>query len=289
MKKNINISDESIKAMKEFRQKQINTNIKLHKIFLLLILFINIGLTVFIIIYKRKISEIKSRSSNNSDSINSDRDVINKRNTEIEHKIVNVMAYSYNGLFHFSFILETKSEVDMVKKSLFDFYQEKNKKINIDNINMKFKYQGSIDGDSFSIFKQRINYNTQAFIFVATDNNNRFGFYFEDLILIDKKNKYASNNNNCFLISFQKDGLFKCIGKNNKLEIKKDDKGMMVIGDGDIIVKNNYIQGDKKMGVINFPFKSFDVSTINTNIFTGEEDGEFNILGIEIFNIDFNE
>jgi hypothetical protein len=289
MKKNINISDESIKAMKEFRQKQINTNIKLHKIFLLLILFINIGLTVFIIIYKRKISEIKSRSSNNSDSINSDRDVINKRNTEIEHKIVNVMAYSYNGLFHFSFILETKSEVDMVKKSLFDFYQEKNIKINTDNINMKFKYQGSIDGDSFSVFKQRINYNTQAFIFFVTDNNNRFGFYFEDYILIDKKNKYASNNNNCFLISFQKDGLFKCIGKNNKLEIKKDDNGMMVIGDGDIIVKNNYIQGDKKMGIINFPFKSFDVSTINTNIFTGEEDGEFNILGIEIFNIDFNE
>ena len=63
---------------------------------------------------------------------------------------------------------------------------------------------------------------------------------------------------------------------------------MMVIGDGDIIVKNNYIQGDKKMGVINFPFKSFDVSTINTNIFTGE-DGEFNILGIEIFDIGFNE
>jgi uncharacterized beta-barrel protein YwiB (DUF1934 family) len=199
------------------------------------------------------------------------------------------MAYSYNGLFHFSFILETKSEVDMVKKSLFDFYQEKNIKINTDNINMKFKYQGSIDGDSFSVFKQRINYNTQAFIFFVTDNNNRFGFYFEDYILIDKKNKYASNNNNCFLISFQRDGLFKCIGKNNKLEIKKDDNGMMVIGDGDIIVKNNYIQGDKKMGVINFPFKSFDVSTINTNIFTGEEDGEFNILGIEIFNIDFNE
>ena len=288
MKKNINISDESINTMKEFRQKQINTNIKLHKIFLILILFINIGLTVFIIIYKRKISEIKSRSSNDSDSINSDRDVINKRNTEIEHKIVNVMAYSYNGLFHFSFILETKSEVDMVKKSLFDFYHEKNININTDNINMYFRYQGSIDGDSFSVFKEGINYNTQAFIFFATDNNNRFGFYFEDFILIDKKNKYASNNNNCFLISFQKEGIFKCIGKKNKLEIKKDDNGMMVIGDGDIIVKNNYIQGDKKMGVINFPFKSFDVSTINTNIFTGE-DGEFNILGIEVFNIDFNE
>ena len=134
MKKNINISDESIKAMKEFRQKQINTNIKLHEIFLILILLINIGLTVFIIIYKRKISEIKSRSSNDSDSINSDRDVINKRNTEIEHKIVNVMAYSYNALFHFSFIFETKSEVDMVKKSLFDFYQEKNIKINTKEI-----------------------------------------------------------------------------------------------------------------------------------------------------------
>jgi uncharacterized membrane protein YvbJ len=81
--------------------------------------------------------------------------------------------------------------------------------------------------------------------------------------------------------------MFKCVGKKNKLEIKKDDDGILIFGDGDIIIKNNYLTVDKKCGVINYPFKSFDVSTINSNIFT-EENGEFNIRGIEIFSFDFN-
>lgn len=286
MKEKLNISDESIKAMKEFRQKQIKTNIKLHIVFFIMTLLINVGLTVFIIIYKRKISEIKSRTNTSSDSINNDRDSINKRNTEIEHKIVNVMANSYNGFFHFSFILETKNEVDMVKNSLIEFYKGKNQNIDKDRIIMNFRYQSVIDGDSFYVFKEGINYNYHTFIFFETDNNNRFGFYFEDIISLDKKNKYSNNDNNCFLVSFQKEGLFKCIGKKNKIEIKKDDNGILVIGDGDIILKNNFFQEDRKMGVINYPFKSFDVSTINSNIFTGV-DGEFNVVGLEIFVIDF--
>ena len=287
MKTNVNINEESIKAMKEFRQKQIKNNIRLHIIFFTIILLLNFGLIFFIIVYKSKISEIKSRTTNNSNSISSDKDIINKRNTEIEHKMVNIMANSYNGLYHFSFIFETKKEVDIIKNYIVEFYKDKNLNIDIDKINMNIKYQAAIDGDGFNNFKQNINYNFHTFIFIEAENNYKFGFYIEDVIIIDKKNKYVDKDNNCFIVSFQKEGLFKCIGKKNKIEIKKDNDGILVIGDGDIIIKNNFYQTNQKMGKINYPFKSFDVSTINKNIFTAE-DGEFDIVNIEVFSFDFN-
>ena len=81
--------------------------------------------------------------------------------------------------------------------------------------------------------------------------------------------------------------MFKCIGDKNKLKIEEDDDGMLIFGDNDIIIKNNYLQYDKKMGIINFPFKSFDVSTINNNIFT-DTTGEFHVRSIEVYFFDFS-
>ena len=287
MIKNSNINEESIKAMKEFRQKQIQSNIKLHILFLILIILLDLGLLIFILIYKKKISDIKSKTDNNSSLINSDKDSLNYYNNEINHKVLNIVANSYDGYYHFSFIFETKKEVDSVKNYLVEFYKEKNMNIDKDKLNMNFRYQGFLDGDSFSSLKLRIEYSYHTFFFIETDRGMKFGFFIEDVIILDKKGRYTDKDNNCFLISFQKEGMFKCVGKKNKLEIKKDDDGILIFGDGDIIIKNNYLTEDKKCGVINYPFKSFDVSTINSNIFT-EENGEFNIRGIEIFSFDFN-
>lgn len=44
---------------------------------------------------------------------------------------------------------------------------------------------------------------------------------------------------------------------------------------------------NNKLGVINYPFKSFDISTINENIFS-KKNGEIKINAIEIFIVDFN-
>ena len=73
IKKNIdnNINEESKKALKDFKQNQINSNIKLHKIFLILVILINIGLLFFIYFYKSKISEIKKLSNDLTDKIDS--------------------------------------------------------------------------------------------------------------------------------------------------------------------------------------------------------------------------
>ena len=149
-----------------------------------------------------------------------------------------------------------------------------------------FNYQGTFDGDSFSSLKRRIDNNYHSFIFIRTENNMRFGFYIEDIISFDKKNRYINKENNCFIMSFQKEGIFNCIGKKNKLEMKNDNEGMIVIGDGDIIIKKNYYSNEES-GVINYPFKSFDISTINNNIFT-DKNGAFPVRGVEVFSFEFN-
>ena len=97
MIKNSNINEESIKAMKEFRQKQIQSNIKLHILFLILIILLDLGLLIFILIYKKKISDIKSKTDNNSSLINSDKDSLNYYNNEINHKVLNIVANSIDG------------------------------------------------------------------------------------------------------------------------------------------------------------------------------------------------
>ena len=286
MIKNKNINEESARAMKEFREKQIQSNIKLHILFFTLIMLINIGLFIFIIIYKSKIAEIKSRASKNSFSISNDKDSITQNRNEIDHKILNVIANGFGGSYHFSFIFETKKEIDNAKNCLVEFYKQKNINLDKDKFNLVFKYQGMFDGDSFSSLKGRIDNNYHTFIFIQSENKIKFGFYIEDIILFDKKNRYIDKENNCFLMSFQKEGIFKCIGKKNKLELKNDNEGMIVIGDGDVIIKKNFYRNDET-GEINYPFKSFDVSTINKNIFT-DKDGAFPVRGIEIFSFDFN-
>ena len=71
-----------------------------------------------------------------------------------------------------------------------------------------------------------------------------------------------------------------------KLEIKNNDEEMIIIGNNDIIIQKNYLERDKS-GIINYPFKSFDISNINSNIITGEI-GEFNIKELEIFHLRIN-
>ena len=286
MIKNKNINEESKKAMQEFHEKQIKTNIKLHKIFLILFLFLDFGLFYFILAYKSKISEIKKRTNKDSSSISNNKDSINQNRDDIEHKVLNIIANSLRGSYHFSFIFETKKEVDTVKNYLFEFYKTKNVDINKNNINMNFNYLSLSDGDTFSVIKQVLDFSFHNFFFIESNNHMKFGIYFGGNIDFNKKKKiYSDEGNDCFIISFQKEGIFPCIGDKNKLYIEKSEN-MIVIGDNDIIIKKNFMRGDENSGVINFPFKSFDVSTINSNIFTGTN-GEFAIRSLEIFSFDF--
>jgi len=286
MKKIDNINEESINAMMEFRQKQIQSNIRLHILFFIFTLLLNFGLFLFIMVYKSKISEIKKKTNSNSLSINNDKDSITRNENEIQHKIVNIVAYNFGGNYHFSYIIENSKEMNTIKNYLVEFFKTKNMNLDTNNMYMYFKYQGIVDGDSYSTFREKVEYGYYNLFLIESEEHYRFGFFIENLLTLEEDNKYTYKEKDCFLFSFQKEGMFKCIGDKKKLKIEEEDDGMLIFGDNDIIIKNNYLQYDKKMGVINFPFKSFDVSTINNNIFT-DTTGEFYVRSIEVYSFDF--
>jgi len=282
-----NINEDSYRTLKIYRQNQIKANIRLHLIFILLLFIIDIGLIIFIIIYKIKLSSLKYKTSQDSNMINSNKDFIDKNQNMITNKYLNIVAQSPQETIRFSLSLDNSQEVNKIKNNIIKFYKE-NKNINLDinKFSMKFIYQAVMEGDTYTDIKNKINMYSNIFILFEAEEENKFGFFLEEQILLDNKHGFEYNGNNCFIMSFQHEGIFKCIGDKNKLRIKDEDN-LLLIGEDDIIIKNKFLFFEEKRSMVNFPFKAFDVSTINQNIFTNNNENIFNTLAIEIFSFDF--
>ena len=282
-----NINEDSYRTLKIYRQNQIKANIRLHLIFILLLFIIDIGLIIFIIIYKIKLSSLKYKTSQNSNMINSNKDFIDKNQNMITNKYLNIVAQSPQETIRFSLSLDNSQEVNKIKNNIIKFYKE-NKNINLDinKFSMKFIYQAVMEGDTYTDIKNKINMYSNIFILFEAEEENKFGFFLEEQILLDNKHGFEYNGNNCFIMSFQHEGIFKCIGDKNKLRIKDEDN-LLLIGEDDIIIKNKFLFFEEKRSMVNFPFKAFDVSTINQNIFTNNNENIFNTLAVEIFSFDF--
>ena len=282
-----NINEDSYRTLKIYRQNQIKANIRLHLIFILLLFIIDIGLIIFIIIYKIKLSSLKYKTSQDSNMINSNKDFIDKNQNMITNKYLNIVAQSPQETIRFSLSLDNSQEVNKIKNNIIKFYKE-NKNINLDinKFSMKFIYQAVMEGDTYTDIKNKINMYSNIFILFEAEEENKFGFFLEEQILLDNKHGFEYNGNNCFIMSFQHEGIFKCIGDKNKLRIKDEDN-LLLIGEDDIIIKNKFLFFEEKRSMVNFPFKAFDVSTINKNIFTNNNENIFNTLAMEIFSFDF--
>ena len=280
------INQDSIQSLKKFRENQVKNNVKLHLIFLVLISIIDIGLIFFIISYKSKISSLKSKTNNNDNLINTNKDLIEKNNNDIAHKYVNIIAMNTPGSFRFSLLFETSQEVKKIQNKIIEFYKDKNRSIDINKIKMHFLFQCIMEGDTFMELRNKIDMSSNTLILIESDNNIKFGFYFEKPILFYQNEGFKDSDNNCFLFSFNHEGIFKCIGNGEKIKINYDEN-MLVIGEDDIIIKNNFLLYDEKRGIDNFPYKAIDTSTINKNIFTNS-DGKFSIVGLEIFSFEFD-
>ena len=272
MKKNENINPDSKIALKEFHQKQIMTNIKLHIFFLSMISIINICLLNFIIMYKKQISEIKDKSNQRTLSIKYSQKNISYQQNSIDHKLVNILSISSNsyGNFHFSLLFEKSEEVNMIKKFISDFTK-------IENPTMLLAYQGSTDSDNSLVLLDIINYFQNTLFIIGTKDGNKFGFFFEKMISPNNLGYFESDSNRCFIISFKNKEKYECLQNQKTFEINKN--SLFNIGDGDIIIKHNFLTND---GIINFPFKSFDTNGIKENVFT-KYNGEFEISDIEIY------
>ena len=272
MKKSERMNNESVRSLREFNLKQIQSNIRLHIIFLSLIIIVNICLGVFIIIYKNKISQINLKSSKRHKIIDEGKKNITTFTNEIEHKIVNIFAKSLNvyGNLHFSMLFDKSEEVKMVKNFIRNF-------TTIREPEMILLYQGINDSDDTNIFLSLLSYYINFLLIIGARNGNKYGFYFYETIMYDNKKSFDSYSKNCFLFSFATKQMYKCIGKGKTIEINNNN--LFNIGDGDILINYNFRTNG---GIFNFPFKTFEVPKSDENIFIGQN-GEFQILDIELY------
>ena len=279
-KNNNNINEASLNSLKDFNKKQVSSNIRYHKIFIVLLFVINIGLAIFITFYKLKINKIKSRTNSYTTQLNTDDEKLSNLNSILNHKIVNIACLNQFGLVKFSYIFETSEEFNTIKDIIYEYKQEnENMIIKLENRNIFLLFQGL--SDNYENFLERISYYWNLAIFIETSDDKKFGVFIVDIIFPDKNDEFKANTKKIFMYSFETKKKYDYIGKGeNVLRInEKDSDKMIIVGDDELIIyKEYYLKG----GEINFPMKSFDFSTVNTNVLTGKN-GKFNIRNIEAF------
>ena len=276
--KNNNINEESIHSLQDFRKKQIITNIRYHIIFLTLLIIINIGLTIFIIFYKSKINSLKSKTSSYYNQIDKGDETISNLNTVLTHKLVNMGLLNQYGLIRFSFIFEKSDEFKTVQNVIYDYRKEVEKReVPIEYRSTFLLFEGMMD--NYDKFLDRVAYFWNLAIFIETLENKKFGIFLSDIIAPIKENEFQTESKNIIMYSFDTKKKYNYIGDGKKvLSINKDGK-MLVVGDEELIIYDDFYMNG---GEINFPMKSFDFSTVNSNVLTGEN-GKFSIKNIEAF------
>ena len=276
--KSNNISEESKNALINFRQNQINSNIKLHKIFLILMMLINLGLISFIIFYKSKISQIKKLSNSHASDIDSEDSQLVTQRTSLYNKMVNIAMAGFYGSFRFSFIFEKSDEFHNIKKLVYDYKTEIGDQLsNFDEIKTLFIYQGITDTDLYSVFIDKISYFENLVFIIQTDGGSKFGIYHRGLINPNNKHNFDSDCKDVFLFSLNNNKIYKFKGKKKSIHFNKDK--FLSLGDDELIIYNEYFVNG---GYIDFPLKSFDFSTVNSNVLT-KENGKFKIRNIEAY------
>ena len=193
IKNNEKMNPESIKSLKEFNKKQVQSNIKLHKIFLLMVIVIIIFLFGFVVLYNSKISDIKSKMEIHTSKIRENENYISSLDNIYSHKLVNIFAISVNifGNYRFSLIFDTSEEVKNTKNLISSF-------TNIENPSLDLIYQGIYDGDDTKVIMFLIRYLSHILIIVETRNEEKFGFFFNDKIDYeeDEEYEYFNSENN---------------------------------------------------------------------------------------------
>lgn len=273
-----NINDESLNSLKDFRQKQISTNIKYHIVFIILLIIINIGLIVFIIFYKNKIKSIKSKNNTYHSQLDSQDQSLANANTILTHKLVNIAALNQYGLVRFSFFFETSEEFKNIQNIIYDFRQKvEEREIPEEYRNIFLLYAGMFD--TYESFIERVSYYWNLAIFIETENNKKFGIFIDELITPDKDKGLEIDSDKIFLYSFETKKKYDYIGNGKKVfRLNKEGK-MIIVGDNELIIYDEFFANG---GEINFPMKSFDFSTVNNNVLTGQN-GKFLIKTIEVF------
>ena len=277
--KNNSINGKVKETLKAFHKKQILLNIKYHKLFIIFMALINISLIYFIFIYKAKIKKIKNFTKNHFSKIENKNKELSRNNSTLSHKLVNIAAQSVKGLTRLSLIFEKSEEFNTVKRLIYDYKEKKGDfKIEFEKRIIYFLYQNVVDSDDYNSFMNAIAFFGNIFIFIETEEGNKFGIYHRKYVIRNDNNEFESNSTDILLYSFETKKLYDFVGDKNKSLAFKNDK-LLILGDDELVIYNNF---SKNGGYVNYPLKSFDLSNENKNILTGKN-GKFSIKFLEVF------
>lgn len=272
MQINENINQESLSSIKDLQKRNIKSNICLHKFCLYFLVIINGFLITFIILYKSKLSEVNSQLNLHKNELSHYEQKLENQKRTTDKKIINVVSQTPLG--YFSYIFDNCEEANMIKSLII----KKSNHKNINNINFSFLFAGYVESHNFKHTIEDLSFSSNILVLIREQENYKFGVYFENGLSY-KSNSVNFDDKGCFVFSFQTKEKYDYIGNSSCFKFNED---QMIFGEDDIIINNNYFD---KGGIINFPFKNFDVKKLEgNNVFTSSV-GLIFVEEVEIYSV----
>ena len=197
----------------------------------------------------------------------------------------------YNSLFPKETLISNKIQINTISISLMSSiiknYLEYLKILDMISpgsiLSMHLIYKTMFHGDDLNTFKKRANRHERTLILIETNDNKRFGGYstrdwgiFKEIMSNFVDLNSFQNDKNSFLFSL--DNYKKYTIKDINKAIYSDSKHLFVFGDGDIIIKDNYLN---KSSECYFPKSYGNPGIDNVNDLCGGN--KFIVKNIEMF------
>ena len=246
------INAESLNAFEEFQKKKKESNLKIYKIIILLVLIFNIASIIFYIIFKYNIYSIRKSNSFLNENIIEKENELNSIVNKNEKMMVNLISYYYL----FCYIFKKFSEIDLIRNSILENFSDKYSN-DIDNIKLILIYQSLNMGDNKQTFINKIVYFEGVAIIIETTFRERFGIFFSKPInFSDNKTECVIIDEKAFLFSLDSKKIFKIKNEEKEKPVIKfslEGNAIFEIGDGDIIINDNFYKENGMECKFNFP------------------------------------
>lgn len=274
----VKMDEKSIKSIQEYNKSIKEWNIKMHKICISLLIFVNLCLFIFLILYKYQIYTLTTINANKSKEITIEEDLKKNMDIKTDHMLVNILT-SIGLDYYFSFFFKNENDINRVKDILlttpgFDA-------TNRDQIHPLLLFTASYEQISTELFREKISWLQNILIVIETANNKRFGVYWGKEIDNDGNNGTTIvKDEYAFMFSLDT-GKKYMIKKNAEYAVNIPLNGDVLfnVGNGDLIVTVGSFTGNSK-STSKFPV-SYESNGEVSNPFT--TDGEINIMEFEVY------
>ena len=245
------INAESLNAFEEFQKNKKESNLKIYKIIILLVLIFNIASIIFYIIFKYNIYSIRKSNSFLNENIIEKENELNSIVNKNEKMMVNLISNYYL----FCYVFKKYSEIDLIRNAILKNFDKKYK--DIDDIKLLLFYQSLNDGDNKQNFINKIIDFEGVVIIIETTFRERFGIFFSKPINFnDNKTECVIIDEKAFLFSLDSKKIFKIKNEEKEKPVIKfslEGNAIFEIGDGDIVINDNFYKEKGMECKFNFP------------------------------------